>query len=563
MIGAVPDTFCILAWTNLMTMPEGVAKVCCWANGLIEDDHGPMRLADHDAEAIWNGAAMREMRRAMLAGEPVAACRSCYEAEAASGNSLRTECLRLDIGGDEAERARLAADSAADGHRVATLPTTLHLNVSNLCNLTCRMCNSSYSSQIAQDPVLARLAPPLFDLPPSRAPARTHARTIGPGAALGVTAAGLAADGALAGRATLALPVAWFEKPMMLHVELATAVPDAILTLGVNGRSLLEQPVALLGRRIDVDISWLEDAEDLTVELAARDGVLGIGWVGLTMLRAPEAVRQAGKVGQRPSANHLPSVAAMIANPDLVQISFTGGEPMLMPEVGEVIDYLVDAGRAPHLGVMMATNATRLDAAMLDQLQGFKALRLYVSLDGVGPVYDYIRPPARWARVEANVRALAARFGRPRVGIQPTVQAYNLLEITDVFRFADALDLELALLAILVGPLQLAIQVMPPAIRAEALARIRRYRAAECRPENHHAVDNLVGNLETTMGDFRAHLLPEFMRFTNQLDRRHGQSFRHVHAELVARLEAAGYPWIDDVPEQPVAVPLPTGERVG
>jgi hypothetical protein len=92
----VAETFCILAWTNLMTMPEGVAKVCCWSNGLIEDHAGPMRLAEHDAEAIWNGASMREMRRAMAAGEPVAACRSCYDAEAASGrtSARRRRCGR-------------------------------------------------------------------------------------------------------------------------------------------------------------------------------------------------------------------------------------------------------------------------------------------------------------------------------------------------------------------------------------------------------------------------------------------------------------------------------------
>jgi hypothetical protein len=349
----------------------------------------------------------------------------------------------------------------------------------------------------------------------------------------------------------------------MLHLDLAEAAPGATLALEVDGRPLLDQPAAGLGGRIDIDISWLDDTARLRVALTARGGAVRVAWIGLSMLVAPEAVRRAGKVGQLPSANQLPSIAAMVANPALEQVNFTGGEPMLMPEVAEVVDYLVAAGRAPRTGVMLATNGTHLNEALLAQLECFRAHYVVVSLDGVGRYYDYIRPPARWARVSANVRRLAERFDPATLAIQPTVQAYNLLNLVELFRFADALKINLALLAILVGPSQLAIQVMPPPIRALARARIAHYRSRECRPENHHAVDNLLDNLDTTMRDFHAHLLPDFMRFTNQLDRRHGQSFRQVHGELLALLEADGFPWIDDAPAHPVAAPLPTGERIG
>jgi hypothetical protein len=58
-------------------------------------------------------------------------------------------------------------------------------------------------------------------------------------------------------------------------------------------------------------------------------------------------------------------------------------------------------------------------------------------------------------------------------------------------------------------------------------------------------VDNLIANLERTMGDFHRDQLPRFMRFTNQLDRIHGQSFRDSQAELFGLIEASGFRWID------------------
>jgi hypothetical protein len=126
------------------------------------------------------------------------------------------------------------------------------------------------------------------------------------------------------------------------------------------------------------------------------------------------------------------------------------------------------------------------------------------------------------------------------------MQAYNILNMVDILEFADRFGAKVELLDFLVGPSQLAHQVMPPQVRTVALERVRRYRARACRPWNCEAVDSLVAHLERTMGEFHSDLLPQFMRFTNQLDRIHGQSFRESQAELFGLIEASGFRWIDD-----------------
>jgi hypothetical protein len=126
-----------------------------------------------------------------------------------------------------------------------------------------------------------------------------------------------------------------------------------------------------------------------------------------------------------------------------------------------------------------------------------------------------------------------------RIVLHPTVQAYNLLDLVEICRFADSLGLGIELLDILQWPRRLMIQVMPRRARERALERIRRYRERECRPANFRPVDDLMVNIERTLDEWHPELLPEFRRFTEELDQVHGQRFRDACPELEAFLAAA------------------------
>jgi len=523
-----------------MIDPEGVAKVCCVAGRLIADAHGPLDAAVHSADAIWNSAHMRDLRRAMTDGERAADCTRCHGAEAANGTSLRTQENRARFGDDPGVLAARAAASAGAGHRQDELPSALNLAVGNLCNLTCRMCSGRYSSQIAQHPVLSRWAPGLVRPP---VPARATVRRIGPRPALGVRATGVGrvdADGIAwtAPDARLDLPIAWFEKPMLLGLTVAAGERPRAARIRVNHRQLFDGVIEAGSQQLDLDISWLSDDPRLEIALDSDAG-LPLRAIDLRLIVADSATRAAGKPTEQPSANHTPAIEALLANPGLEQVTFSGGEPTLMPEVAEAIDYLIADGRAGAIAVSLVTNGTRLDRTLIDKLKRFRTARVVVSVDGVGPLFDYIRVPARWDRVAANLRALARQLEPAQIFLQPTVQAYNLLDLVEICRFADSLAIGIELLDILVGPEQLMVQVLPPVVRERALDRLHRYRAAECRPVNHAAVDALIVHLERTMGEHRPELVPEFLRFTEALDQVHGQRFQDACPELHAVLAEA------------------------
>ena len=87
----INKTFCILPWRHLEVIPVGTAKICCVAEQPISENGKPMSLYEHTVDDIWNSEHLRNVRRAMLNGEPVKDCTYCYRAEALQGSSMRTD----------------------------------------------------------------------------------------------------------------------------------------------------------------------------------------------------------------------------------------------------------------------------------------------------------------------------------------------------------------------------------------------------------------------------------------------------------------------------------------
>ena len=163
--------FCHLPWTHLCAHLDGVYARCCVDSSgqnspRFQVSRKPGRLdldpdvigcaprsafaADNPAlvmslEEAFNSPAMRDTRLAMLAGEPVAACRDCYQRERLTGDSYRLQMTRQDQAAPVV--AECASVTAPDG-TVDGFPSFLDLRLGNHCNLRCIMCGVPTSSSI-------------------------------------------------------------------------------------------------------------------------------------------------------------------------------------------------------------------------------------------------------------------------------------------------------------------------------------------------------------------------------------------------------------------------------
>ena len=424
-LAAKPDTCCVMPWLYLQLFSHGTVKPCCKFRHLITKDDAPMSVYDHPLREIWNSDDMRSIRRAMVRGERVPGCADCYREEESGGLSLRkSRNLSWQSGWHNTDRIGipdLKAKAVADGYRLSTPPSWLQLDVGNLCNLRCRMCQGYSSSQIDRDAV--------------------HRR--------------------------------W------------------------NGAAPADEKRTPEGKR------WFQDKNFIATELI-------------------------------PHPKHLKT------------LEFMGGETLLIKEVGDILQHLIDAGVAENIFLMATTNGTVVKSPWLGLTERFQELHLNVSIDGFDNYYEYIRYPGRWSTLTGNIQILKKR-SRTHVTAIATLQAYNALNIVELFRYLDSIGVDFYSYPVS-HPAYLSSMVLPPAARRLAAERLRSYAAADCLPKNRELVLGLAKSLDKVDGPelFDEQLMRSFMLFTNDLDITRGQSFQDTHQELLQLILDAGFPWTDE-----------------
>ena len=559
------DKFCILPWKHLTIGTEGSYKLCCVAHRVMSDGGAPMSVYHHSLEHAWNSQYMRDVRRAMLTGEPVADCQGCYNNEASSGTSYRTS-VAASMMDRSIEQVR--AETVANDYQVDTKPSFLKLELGNLCNLECRMCGSLTSSQIERDPVHNRWAPTWgFDSVPV-VTWSDDAAVIGPQPLVGVHRAGFASaietdDG---GRFywsgdKCGVELGLDENTALDRLEIkfnAIGHREQTFSVSVNGVVRLEQTATRENMLVRVDLTGEKIDRILRIEIQSPGSNTGSDHAGVA-IESIRLFRQASRAAELPKRmlfSRLPG-RTLWENEDafifgealgdpakLDRLYITGGEPFLMKRVTEIIDYLLDS-RNNHITLEFSTNCTKINSEILKKLSMFKAVNLALSLDGVNDTYEYIRFPAKWMTVDRNIRMLK-QLPNAYLCVTPVVQIYNALNLSDLCRYCDEMGLDFALNNMLHWPEQLRVSLMPASVRHLAAERLRQYADKDCLARNRDQVLSVAEYFESLYDPPPPQLFHQFMLFTNDLDVTRGQKFVEVHEELYQSFREAGFFWTDE-----------------
>ncbi len=170
--------------------------------------------------------------------------------------------------------------------------------------------------------------------------------------------------------------------------------------------------------------------------------------------------------------------AGIEASPALGRVHFAGGEPLLIPAMYAYLERMVEQGKAGELTISYNTNLTVLPDRVLALWKHFKAVRVTISLDGHGAVNDFIRYPARWERIAANIhrldRARASGDLDGELGTNSAVQVFNVFRIGVLLDYlADATStLGLPNLSIVTHPPHLSLRILPPELKHLAAQRV-------------------------------------------------------------------------------------------
>jgi 12,18-didecarboxysiroheme deacetylase len=143
----------------------------------------------------------------------------------------------------------------------------------------------------------------------------------------------------------------------------------------------------------------------------------------------------------RPAENELTTEEGFRLLEDLAQfgcpvVLFSGGEPLVRPDIFDLIAYAVRLG----LRAVLSTNGTLIDHALAKELKKFGLSYVGISLDGIGEVHDRFRGSKGCFEKVIQAIENCKREGL-KVGLRFTINKFNAEEIPKVFDFVEEMKI--------------------------------------------------------------------------------------------------------------------------
>jgi len=136
------ETFCIIPWIHLHSLPDGSVLPCCVSP--YNDAFG--NLKNKSFKELWNSQRQKELRVNMLSEVKSKSCKRCYEIESNGGTSMRKQ-----FNADFFDYYNIVNGTRRDGSLSKMTMYYLDLRFSNICNLKCLGCSPTLSSSWYDD----------------------------------------------------------------------------------------------------------------------------------------------------------------------------------------------------------------------------------------------------------------------------------------------------------------------------------------------------------------------------------------------------------------------------
>ena len=117
--------------------------------------------------------------------------------------------------------------------------------------------------------------------------------------------------------------------------------------------------------------------------------------------------------------------------PNIKQLYFAGGEPLLIKEHKSFLLEIITRGYANKITLRYNTNGTLISQEMIDIWSKFRKVKVGFSLDGMGERGHYIRYPLDWSTVEKNLQLLDNAPDNIQTNIAFAVQILNIKHVPD------------------------------------------------------------------------------------------------------------------------------------
>jgi len=207
----------------------------------------------------------------------------------------------------------------------------------------------------------------------------------------------------------------------------------------------------------------------------------------------------------------------------LERIDFKGGEPMMQDGMYDFLEYLVEWGYAPKITIAYTTNGTKTPERLKDLWPKFKRVKLIISVEGTGKLYEYIRggDVQSLESLKENIHWFD-QFENLRGSFNSAIQIYNIFDLNNLLEwFRDTVNASkkwhrdpdtFKFDCLVSSPPYLNINIMPDELKQKAIEIIDE--------KNYKSLQTIRTAL--TRSSYNNKQWDLFVRFTNELDKMRG-----------------------------------------
>ena len=150
---------------------------------------------------------------------------------------------------------------------------------------------------------------------------------------------------------------------------------------------------------------------------------------------------------------------------------FTGGEPMINVDHWNLLEELIDSGRAHKIQLMYNSNLTTVkykDKDIASIWNQFRSIRINCSIDAVDKPLEYIRSGSDWTRIQNNISHIKDLVKHAEICFTPVISILSLWFLPELLEYAKSQSIAVDPI-ILTGPDYLALDVIPDQHKSQAL----------------------------------------------------------------------------------------------
>lgn len=131
--------------------------------------------------------------------------------------------------------------------------------------------------------------------------------------------------------------------------------------------------------------------------------------------------------------SHIQELKNICFNDNLNKVVFTGGEPLLIKEYYDFMDFLIENNLNEKIVIQLYTNCSVYNELFVDRLLKFKCVEFIMSIDGVKKTAEYQRHGTKWDSVRENI----FKFNSLPVDVwyNVAISTYVLLDVSSLANF--------------------------------------------------------------------------------------------------------------------------------